>query len=137
MRAADGGRSEGFGADGPYGSDPRQIGAGAPLVGHVDPEARAGCTLDVVAGFESEQRGVADQQRSVRAGEHGYGIGGRGEEFRVGVEEPAEEDLRVGEGTAGGGVCRDGADGGEHVVGGFAAAALSLDDELNGADMIE
>ena len=52
------------------------------------------------------------------------------------MEEFAEEDLRVGEGTAGGGVGGDGADLGEGVCGIFGGAGL-LDDEQDGADVVQ
>ena len=71
-------------------------------------------------------------------GEHGDGIGWRGEEFGVGADEFAEEDLRVGERTAGGGVGGDGADCGEGLVDGLRRGlVLELDDELDGADAVE
>ena len=52
-----------------------------------------------------------------------------------------EENLRVGEGAAGGGVGGDGADRGEDVVEADGAlgmrCAVEFDDELDGADAIE
>jgi len=66
---------EGFGADGPYGGDPGESGAGAPLVGKVEPLAGADGVLDLFAVFECEKRGVADKECGVGLAEHGYGIG--------------------------------------------------------------
>ena len=43
---------EGFGADGPDGGDPREVGAGVPFVGEVEPLAGAYGLFDVGAGFE-------------------------------------------------------------------------------------
>ena len=58
-----GDRGEGFGADGPYGGDPWKSGAGVPFVGEVEPEAWADgwVGFDPGAGFESQQRRVADE----------------------------------------------------------------------------
>jgi len=70
-------------------------------------------------------------------GEHGDGVGGRGEECRVGGEEFAEEDLRVGEGAARGGIGGDGADAGEELIGIFGCVRVLFDDELDGADVVE
>ena len=110
LRGGDRGGGESFGANSPDGGDPGQAGAGAPLVGHVDPEAGAGGLLDAAAGFEGQERGIADEQGGVGVGKHGDGIGRCGDEFGVGVEELAEEDLGVGERAAGCGVGGDGAD---------------------------
>ena len=82
----------------------------------IEPEAGADGGFDAVAGFEGDERGIADEQGGVGLGEHGDGVGGRGEEFGVGADELAEEDLRVGERAARGGVGGDGADSGEGAV---------------------
>ena len=71
---------QGFGADGPDGGDPGKASAGAPLVGEVEPEAGTGGCFDLVERFVGEESGVADEQGSVGVGEHGDGVGGRGEE---------------------------------------------------------
>ena len=77
--------------------------------------------------------------------EHGDGVGGCGKKLGVGADESAEEDLRVGERTAGCGVGGDGAD----VRRGFGrrepprlhwpqrCRVASLNDELDGADVVE
>jgi hypothetical protein len=44
--------ADGFGADGPDGGYPREIGASVPFVGEIDPGARADGLLDLLAGFE-------------------------------------------------------------------------------------
>ena len=120
---------ERFGADGPDGSDPGEAGAGAPFVRQVEPLAGADGLFDLLAGFEGEERGIADEQSGVRVPEHGDGIGGRGDEAGLGVEEVAEEDLGVGARAAGG------------VVGGYSSDGFEsvwmFDDELNGAHAIE
>jgi hypothetical protein len=110
--------SHGFWADGPYGGDPGEVSAAGPLVGEIEPETGAdvGMGFDAGAGFEGEERGIADEEGGVGVGEHGDGVGGRREEYGVGTDEFAEEDLRVGEGTARGRVSGDGADGGEGAV---------------------
>ncbi len=71
--------------------------------------------FDVVAGFEGEEGGVADEDGGVGLLQHRDGVGCGGEEGGVGVEEFAEEDFGVGEGTAGGGVGGDGSYGAEGV----------------------
>ncbi len=126
-----GGDGEGVWTCGPYGGDPGEAGAGVPLVGEVVPGAGADSVdgLDVGAVFESEESRVADEDGGVVIAEHGDGIGGRGDEGGVGVEEFAKEDAGVSEGAAGGGVGGDGADGGE--------GAFCFDDELDGADFVE
>ena len=120
---------EGFGTDGPDGGDPREVGAGVPFVGEVEPLAGAYGLFDVGTGFEREEGGVADEDGRVGSLEHRDGVGRGGEEGGVGVEEFAEEDFGVREGTAGCGVSSDGFYGAEGV--GF------FDDKLNGADVVE
>ena len=117
---------ESFGADGPDGGDPGEMGAAGPLMGEVEPEAGADLWVgfDLRAGFERDERGVADEERGVGVGEHGDGVGGRGEELGVGGDEVAEEDLRVGDRAARGGVGGDGADGGEDFSTKAGSAAL-------------
>jgi hypothetical protein len=61
--------------------------------------------------------------------QHGDGVGLRGQEGWVSVEEFAEEDLGVGEGAAGGGVGGDDADCAEGVG--------EFNDELDGTDLVE
>ena len=123
------GDAEGFGAYGPDGGDPGEIGAGAPLVCEVVPGAGAGLGFDGGAVFDGHESGVADEDGGVGLVEHGDGVGGGGDEGGLGVEELAEEDLRVGEGAAGGGVGGDGLDGAEGV--------RVFDDELDGADVVK
>lgn len=120
---------ERFGADGPDGSDPGEAGAGAPFVSQVEPLAGADGLFDLLAGLESEERGISDEQSGVRVPEHRDGIGWRGDEAGLGVEEVAEENLGVGARAAGGVVGGDGPDGLESV--------WVLDDELYGAHAIE
>jgi len=108
--------SQGFRADGPDGGDPGQAGATGPLMGEIEPKAGADGGFDVGAGLLGDERWIADEESCVGLLQHGDGIGGRGEECRVRAEKLAEEDLGVGERAARGGVCGDGADGGEGVV---------------------
>ncbi len=120
---------ERLGAGGPDGGDPGEVGAGLPLVGKVEPLAGADELFDLSAGFESQEGGIAYEDRGVGVVEHRDGVGCGGEEGGVGVEEFAEEDFGVGEGTAGGGVGGDGLYRAEGV--GF------FNDELDGADAVE
>ncbi|MCU1252279.1 MAG: hypothetical protein JWQ49_5308 [Edaphobacter sp.] len=125
---------QGFGTDGPDGGDPREVGAGNPLVGEVMPEAGADGGFDLLAGFEGEEGGVADEDGGVSLLQHGDGVGCGREEGWAGVEEFAEEGFGVGEGAAGGGIGGDGADRAEGV-GGFRVGRFN--DELDGADFVE
>lgn len=122
-------RAKGFGADSPDSRDPRQAGAGVPLVGEVEPLARADRPLNLIAGFERKQSGVADKESSIGLLEHGDGIGRVLEEGGLGTQKLAKEDFGVSERTARCGICSDGADS-------FEGMACS-DDELDGADTVE
>lgn len=75
LRLGDVAFGEGFGADCPYGGDPGESGAGAPLVGEVEPLAGADGVFDLFAVLESEKSGVADEECGVGLAEHGDGIG--------------------------------------------------------------
>jgi len=116
---------EGFGANGPDSGYPGEAGSGVPLVGEVEPLAGADGVFDLLAMFEGEERGVADEEGGVGLAKHGDGVGRRGEEGGVGAEEMAEEDLGVNAGAAGCGVGGDDAEGLEGVG--------LLDDELDRA----
>jgi hypothetical protein len=123
------GISEGFGADGPNGGDPGKVGAGAPLMGQVEPLTRADVGFDVLAGFECEESGIADEDGRVCVLQHGDWVGCGGYKGGLGVVEFTEEDLGVGEGTAGGGIGGNGFYSVEGVWG--------FDDELDGTDFVE
>lgn len=152
----DGRGGERFGSHRPDGGYPQKAGACAPLLREVEPEAWTGSGFDAVAVFESEKCRVADEQCGVCSGEHGDGVGRGLDEFRSwlrsGVKEFAEEELRVDERTARGGVGGDGADGAEggvdeREVGVCATPRLRIEtcgtqiihlhDELDGADAVE
>lgn len=120
---------QGFGAHGPDGGDPGEVGSGVPLMGEVEPLAGADSFFDDFARFEGEKGGVADEDGSVGVLQHRDGVGRGGKESGISVEKFAEEDLGVGQGAAGGGVGCDGFDGSESVRG--------FDYELDGADFIE
>jgi len=62
----------------------------------VDPLTGADDGFDLLAGFEGEQGGIADEQGCIRALEHRNGIGRCREKLRPGMEEVAEENLSVG-----------------------------------------
>ena len=129
LRGGQGGVAESFGADGPYSGDPGKFGAGAPFVGEVEPFTSAEGGFDLLTGFQCEEGGVADEDGGVCALQHGDRIGRGGDEGGVGVEEFAEENLGVGEGTAGGCVGCNGFNCGEGMRG--------FDDELDGSDFVE
>ena len=95
---------EGFGADGPDGCYPGELGAGVPLVSEIEPLAGADLLLDGVAVFEGEESVVADEQGGVGLLKHGDGVSWVLEEGGLGPEELAEKDLGVGEGAARGGI---------------------------------
>jgi hypothetical protein len=74
--------------------------------------------------------------------EHGDGVGGGGKEFWLSADELVEEDLRVGEGAAGGGVGGYGLSRSEGLVDVLVAVVFQprffqLDDELDGSDFVE
>lgn len=123
------GSDKSLGTNSPDSRDPRQAGAGVPLMGEVEPLARADRPLDLLAGFERKQRGVADQESGVCVLEHRDGIGRMLNEIGVGAEKFPEENLSVGERTARGGICGDDTDSFEGMA--------CLDDELDGADAVE
>ena len=52
--------AEGFRADGPDGSDPGEVCAGAPLVCEVEPLTGAYDVFDLLAGLKGEERRVTD-----------------------------------------------------------------------------
>ena len=120
---------EGVGAGGPDGSDPGEAGAGVPLVGEVDPEEGAGGGVDAGVVLAGEEGGIADEESGVSVAEHLDGVGGGWEEGGVVGVELAEEDLKIGNGAAGGGIGRDGANGGKGVG--------VFDEEEDGADVVE
>ena len=122
-------QAQGFRAHSPDGCDPGKAGACVPLVGEVDPLAGTDSQLDMLAGFERQQGGVADEQGGVGLLEHGDGIGRALNEGGMGAEEFAEEDFGVGERTARSSVRGDGANGFKSI--GF------FNDELDGADTVE
>ena len=72
------GWAEGFGADGPDGGDPGEVGAGAPLVGEVEPVAGADGCFDLLAGLKGEEGGVADEDGGVGLLQHGEGSAAAG-----------------------------------------------------------
>ena len=59
------GWAESFGADGPDGGDPGEVGAGAPLVGEVEPLTGTYGVFDLLAGLKGEERRVADEDGGV------------------------------------------------------------------------
>jgi len=120
--------SDCFGPDGPDRGNPGKIGVGMPFVGEVVPMAWADGGLDLMARFEREECGVADEDGSVCVFEHGDGVCRRGDEGGVRVEKFAEEDFGVGERAARGGVGGDGLYCVERV--------RRFDDELDGADFV-
>ena len=110
------GGSQRVGTGRPDGRNPGQAGPQPPLVRDVDPEARADLGFDRRAGFEREQRGVADQQGSIGVRSMATGIGRGGHELRAGREKSAEQHVGVGERGAGGGIGGYGADGAQEPV---------------------
>lgn len=120
---------QGFRADGPYSGDPGKIGTYVPLVGQVEPLAGADGLLDLLAGFECQQCGVANEQGGVSLLEHADGIGGVLDKGGVDAEKLAEQDFGVSKGTARSGVGGDGANRFE--------AMACFDDQLDGADAVE
>ena len=121
--------AESFGPHRPDSGDPGKVGADAPLMSEIEPLARANFFFDGIAGFESEEGRITDEDGCVRLLQHGDGIGCGGKECGMGIEEFAKEDLGVSKRAARGGVGGDGFYCGESV-GGF-------DDELDGADFVE
>lgn len=91
LRLVDVAFSEGFTAGRPYGGHPGKAGPGVPLVGEVEPLARADGVLDLLAVFECEERRIPDEECGVGLTEHGNGVGRRGQEGWVGTEEVTEE----------------------------------------------
>lgn len=122
-------QAKGFGADGPDSGYPRQAGPCVPLVGEVEPLARADRPLNLIAGFERKQSGVAYKESSICLLEHGDRIGEMLDECGLGAEKLAEQDFGVSERTARGGIRGDGADRFEGMAG--------FDDELDGANTVE
>ena len=110
LRCGESSRRKGFGADGPDCGDPGEVGAGVPLVGEIEPLAGADFFFDGFAGFEGEEGGVADEDGGVGVAEHRDWVSRCGKEGGAGVKEFAEENLGVGEGTAGGGIGGDAAE---------------------------
>jgi hypothetical protein len=103
-------REREVGADGPDGGNPGELGVGMPEVGDVVPDEGTGVGFDLVAVFESQQRGIADEESGVVCAKHGDGVSGCGFKRRGVVVEVLEEKLGIGCGAAGGGVGGDGAD---------------------------
>ena len=62
-------------AGGPYGSDPGEASAGVPLVGEVEPFARAYGMLYCFARFESQQCGIADENGGIGLLKHSDRLG--------------------------------------------------------------
>jgi len=85
--------------------------------------------LNLVAGFERKQRGIADEESGIGLPEHGDWIGGVLDKLRLRAEEFAKENLGVREGTARGRV-------GSYRSDCFESMAC-FDDELNRADAVE
>ena len=77
----------------------------------------AGALEAVSAFFQGQQGGVADEDGGVGSLEHGVEVGRAGQEGDGRVAPLVEEDARVGEGGAAGGVGGDGAQGGERPAG--------------------
>lgn len=105
-----------FRSDGPDRGDPGQAGAGAPLVGEIEPEAWTRYGFDPLAVFESEERWIADEECGIGAGEHGGGVGGGGDKIGIDADKFAEEYLRVGERAARCGVGGNSADSAENAL---------------------
>ena len=124
-----GGGGEGLGAGGPDGGNPGETGAGVPLMGEVEPEEGAGDGFDAGLALAGEEGGVADEEGGVGVLEHGDGVCGLWEEYRIVGVEAAEEDVGVGDRGSGGSVGGDGAQG-------FEGKGL-LDEEEDGVDMVE
>ncbi len=122
---------EGLTAGGPDGGDPGQAGAGAPLGGEVNPETRADGGFDGGLMFSGKEGWVTDEEGGIGPVEHGEGVGWRGEDGGVCAKEMPKEDLGIGDGGAGGGVCGECADAGE------GGSAVLPDEEEDGADVME
>jgi len=120
---------ESFGPHRPDSGDPGKVGTDAPLMGEIEPSARADFFFDGIAELESEEGRVTDEDGCVRLLQHGDGIGCGGKKCGMGIEEFAKEDLGVSERAARGGVGGDGFYGGESV--------RRFDDELDGTDFVE
>ena len=95
----------------------------------IEPDARADSGFNLLAGFESQERRVADENGCVGLLQHRDGIGWTGNKRGTCANKLAEEDLSVGEGAAGGGV------GGDRFY--SAESVWGFDDELDGANFVQ